>query len=102
MHMRTYERLAVISCMWPIAASVETLAGQVTFCILRFMESTTTILRRNCSDEATTVSHLKNYIWPFWDLWTEMSTNLSINYVLSIRAKIPTKNPCIENTGIFA
>ena len=30
-----------------------------------------------------------------------MSTNLSINYVLSIKAKIPTKNPCIENTGIF-
>ena len=30
-----------------------------------------------------------------------MSTNLSINYVLSIKARILAKNPCIENTGIF-
>ena len=30
-----------------------------------------------------------------------MLTNLSINYVLSIKARILAKNPCIENTGIF-
>ena len=30
-----------------------------------------------------------------------MLTNLSINYVLSIKAKILAKTPCIENTGIF-
>ena len=31
-----------------------------------------------------------------------MLTNLSINSVLSIKARILAKNPCIENTGIFS